>query len=101
MKEIEIYITAKISNNNEEKKRCIDKRCIFGEMLLWFQFFKKNNIDYISLKVEGGKRCINAIFERVRPFDIGKRVKYNLLIEGRKYNMRNVTQALLEIAKNF
>lgn len=70
-------------------------------MLLWFQFFKKNNIDYISLEVEGGKRCINAIFERVRPFDIGKRVKYNLLIEGRKYNMRNVTQALLEIAKTF
>lgn len=49
MKEIKIYITAKISNNNkiEEKKRYVDKHNIFVDMLLWFQYFKKNNIDCI------------------------------------------------------
>ena len=103
MKEIKIYITAKISNNNkiEEKKRYVDKNNIFVDMLLWFQYFKKNNIDSIYLDVEGGKRCIHAVFERVRPYNIGKRVKYNLSIEGHKYNMRNITEGLWEIAKTF
>ncbi len=63
--------------------------------------FKKSNMDYMSITVESGKRSVNAVFERVKSYDIGKRAKYYLYVEGKQYNMRTIKKALLEILECF